>query len=120
VIGAGVVIAVGNVINTVYASVVERFRELGIRRCVGASRTQIQRLIMIEALWLWLVGSLSGVAAGWGAYVSAAHAWGFSIFVDWAIVCTAVGIALVLTLVGATWPAVMATRLTPIEALSRE
>ena len=51
-----------SVFNTMLASVIERTRELGILRAVGASRSQLFRLLAIEALMLTLVGTFVGLA----------------------------------------------------------
>lgn len=50
------------VFNTMLASVIERTRELGMLRAVGASRPQLFQLLAIESLMLTLVGTLAGLA----------------------------------------------------------
>jgi putative ABC transport system permease protein len=51
-----------SVFNTMLASVIERTRELGILRAVGASRSQLFGLLAIEALMLTLTGTMVGLA----------------------------------------------------------
>ena len=52
--------------NTVLASLAERTREIGLRRAIGASRGDIFRQFLGEALILSLIGSLAGLILGWG------------------------------------------------------
>ncbi|NMO90244.1 FtsX-like permease family protein [Actinomycetospora sp. TBRC 11914] len=64
-----VVVAVLGVVNTLALSVIERRREIGLLRAVGATRAQIRSLIRLEALAVSLYGTVLGVALGfaWGA-----------------------------------------------------
>ena len=50
--------------NTMSINVIERTREIGILRAVGATRPQIERMILAESLMLSLLGSLLGIAVG--------------------------------------------------------
>lgn len=64
-----VVVAVLGVVNTLALSVIERRREIGLLRAVGATRGQIRSLIRLEALVVSLYGTVLGLALGlgWGA-----------------------------------------------------
>jgi putative ABC transport system permease protein len=59
-----VVVAVFSVINTLLASVLDRTREIGVLRAIGATQSQVRRMILIEAAWMGLVGGLLGLFAG--------------------------------------------------------
>lgn len=52
--------------NTMVMAVYERTREIGILKALGASRTDIRRLFMIEAGFIGLVGGVVGLLVGWG------------------------------------------------------
>ncbi|MGZ4609317.1 MAG: ABC transporter permease [Actinomycetes bacterium] len=67
-----IVIAVLGIINTLVLSVLERTRELGLLRAVGATRRQVRAVVRREALLMAALGALSGVALG--ATVGAAAA----------------------------------------------
>jgi len=53
--------------NTMVMAVYERTREVGILKALGASRTDIRRLFMIEAGLIGLAGGVIGLVLGWGA-----------------------------------------------------
>jgi putative ABC transport system permease protein len=59
-----VCVAVVGVANTVGLSVVERTRELGLLRAIGATRTQVRRLVTLEAVALALLGTVLGEILG--------------------------------------------------------
>ncbi|MEU8263939.1 FtsX-like permease family protein [Micromonospora sp. NPDC048999] len=68
-----VVVAVLGIVNTLMLSVVERTRELGLMRAVGATRRQVRGIIRRESVLMALLGALAGVALGTGAGVALAR-----------------------------------------------
>ncbi|MBM3326006.1 MAG: FtsX-like permease family protein [Calditrichaeota bacterium] len=108
------------IMNIMLASVLERTREIGIRRAVGARRADIARQFLLEAVLLSLIGGLIGVGLGF------ALAKGISLYAGWE---TAVSVWSVLAAVAVSagvgilfgyFPARRAARLDPIEALRYE
>ena len=59
-----VVIAILGIINTLLLSVVERTREIGLIRAVGATRAQVRRMIVLESLLIAVFGAVVGVVVG--------------------------------------------------------
>jgi putative ABC transport system permease protein len=59
-----VVVAIFSVINTLLASILDRTREIGILRAVGATQGQIRHIVIMEAGWMGLIGGLLGLFAG--------------------------------------------------------
>ncbi len=127
VIGAvvGIALLVGGIgiMNIMLVSVTERTREIGIRKSVGARRTDILVQFLIEAVALSLVGGVIGLLLGWGfgALVTALIPFDFPpAYVPlWAIglsfgFCTLVGVGF------GIYPASKAAALDPIEALRYE
>jgi putative ABC transport system permease protein len=113
------------VINTLIMSVAERTREIGILMAVGWSRGMIVQTIFLESLIICCAGGLLGMLSGWLLL------WAFSqsgmMMVDWAtpaISLKTMGYAMGLTLgmgvASAIYPAYVATRLTPAQALRVE
>lgn len=125
---AAVALAVAALVitNTFQVLVAQRTRTLALLRCVGASRGQIRRSVLFEALVLGLLASLAGLALGAGVVIGGVRVLAdvfpaaslgttvpFSPVV--AVVTLAVGVGV--TLMAALVPARMATRVAPVAAL---
>jgi hypothetical protein len=114
--------AVG-ILNTMTLSVYERTREIGLLLAVGWSRTRVLSSVMIEGLFLSIIGGLAGVAFGY-AEVQVARTW----FGLDAINATlnvnrslqALGLAFGIGFVASLYPAIRASLLQPIDALRHE
>jgi putative ABC transport system permease protein len=117
-----VAVAVLGVVNTLALSVVERRRELGMLRAVGAGRGLIRRMVVLESVQTSLYGALGGVlvglAAGW-AFLSVLGGVGLhTIAVPWGqVVGVLVGSAVV-GVVAAVLPAARAARIPLLEAVA--
>jgi putative ABC transport system permease protein len=59
-----IVVAIFSVINTLLASILDRTREIGVLRAIGATRVQVRRMIFMEAGWMGLIGGLIGLFGG--------------------------------------------------------
>lgn len=119
-------VAGAGVSNTLLMAVLERTREIGILRAVGATRSDIFALVLMETLALCLTGGVAGIAA---ARIGAGtvEAWlrgrlPFSphdplLQVEWPVVLACLGASLVLGTFASLLPAWRAARLAPAEAL---
>ncbi|MFI5167853.1 MAG: ABC transporter permease [Thermoanaerobaculales bacterium] len=106
--------------NTMFASVVERTREIGIRKALGARRRDLRRQFVLEAVVLAALGGLVGVLLGWLASV-AVGAWSpFPARVTLPLVASGLGVATLAGLLAGWLPAARAARLDPIVALREE
>lgn len=111
---AGVSLVVGGfgVFNTLLTSINERLKDIGIMRAVGASRGQIIKALLYEAIVLGIAGGLSGYAAG----TLLAYAIGPLIFEGSTISFVAmylplsIGVAMAIALLATLYPAMQATR----------
>jgi len=115
------------IINAQLMSVTERFSEIGVMKCLGALDSMIVRLFMLEAAMQGLVGAVAGAVlgcifsllAGWIRF--GAQAVGYVSLAD---VFGSVGIAVlagcILSLVGVLYPALLAARMAPINAIRAE
>jgi ABC-type antimicrobial peptide transport system permease subunit len=106
------------VANTMVISVLERRREIGLRRSLGATRGQVRTQFLAESLLLSMLGGVAGVILGAVATVA------FAQYRDWPPVVPswAVGGALAATLaigtIAGIYPAMRAARLSPTVALT--
>ena len=108
------------VMNIMLVSVLERTREIGIRKALGAQEHDIWIQFLIEAAFLTLAGGIIGVIAGW-AVSYLVDSMGFMTTVVTAdIIILAVSVSLGIGLFFGFYPAWNASRLNPIEALRAE
>jgi putative ABC transport system permease protein len=112
-------------LNTLAIGVIERTREIGMLRAVGAAQSQVRRIILAEALLLAAVGTAFGLLAGlYLGYVmtQAFKAGGFPIeyYFPWAGVLAAIAIGLLFGALAAIIPARQAARLEIVQALRFE
>ena len=108
------------VMNIMLVSVVERTREIGIRKALGARERDIWGQFLIEAAFLTFVGGIIGVIVGW-AVSSIVNSMGLMTTVVSAdIVILAVSVSVGIGLFFGFYPAWNASRLNPIEALRSE
>lgn len=117
---AAVALLVGGigVSNTMVVAVLERRRELGVRRALGATRRDIAALILLEAVALALGGAIAGAllgVAGTGAW-SLGHAW--PVVIPPAVVLAGALIAAAVGCLAGLHPASRAVRISPTEALA--
>ncbi len=116
---AGISLLVGGigVMNIMLVSVTERTREIGIRKAIGARRSDILRQFLIEAIVMSVLGGLLGIAAGVGV-AQAVTATGFTkAIVSVPSVALAFGCAVAIGVFFGIYPANSASRLNPIDAL---
>ena len=59
-----VIVAIFSVINTLLASVLDRTREIGVLRAIGATQGQVRRMVVVEAGWIGFLGGILGLIAG--------------------------------------------------------
>jgi putative ABC transport system permease protein len=106
--------------NTMFASVVERTHEIGVRKALGARRRDLHRQFLLEAVTLSLVGGVAGVILGWLAALGVG-AWSpFPARVTPFLVATGLAVATLSGLLAGWLPAIRAARLDPVVALREE
>ncbi len=119
---AGISLLVGGIgiMNIMLATVLERTREIGVRRAVGARRLDIRSQFLIESFTISLLGGVAGVVVGVAiARIVAAYA-GWPTVVTAASILLSTGVSLAVGLASGFYPAVRASLLDPIDALRYE
>lgn len=120
------VVAGIGIMNVLLVSIVERTREIGVRKAIGGQRKQILFQFFLEAALLTftgcLIGSVFGLAIGW--WINTAYIvkiTGVTVPIPWGnSVVLAVVFATIVTVAFGTYPAYRAAGLDPIEALRYE
>ncbi len=119
---AGISLLVGGIgiMNIMLATVLERTREIGVRRAIGARQADIVRQFLTEAVLISIVGGLIGIAFGFSLSRVIAAAAGWSTSVTSASIGVAFGVSVSIGLLFGIYPAVQAAKLDPIEAIRYE
>ena len=123
-LGLSIVIAALGVINTTALSVVERTREIGLLRAVGASRRQVRRMIRWEAVLVSTLGGILGILVG--VLVGAALRRSLAddgldvLAIPWVSLGVVFGAAVLIGVLGAVLPARRAARLDILRSIGAE
>lgn len=119
------------IVNTLVMAILERRREIGIMKAIGASDADVRGLFFAEAGTMGIFGGIIGVALGWtlgriinagtNVYLKRQHfppeqIW----YVPWWLVSGAIVFAVVVSLLSGLYPAARAARLDPVQALRYE
>jgi putative ABC transport system permease protein len=116
----GIVVGGIVIMNIMLMTVNERIHEIGIRKAVGATREDIRRQFLVEAVALASLGGLLGVVAGWGAATLVASATPLPARVTLWSVAAALAVGAGAGILFGVYPATRAARLDPITALRAE
>jgi putative ABC transport system permease protein len=108
------------IMNIMLASILERTREIGVRRAVGARQSDIIRQFVVEAVLISFVGGSFGIVFGF--IMSRVIAWlaGWSTIVTATSILLAFVVSITVGLVFGIYPAIKAARLDPVEAIRYE
>jgi putative ABC transport system permease protein len=122
-----VFVAVTGVGGALLALVIDRRREFGLLRFLGAADRQIRSIILFEASLLGILANIAGVTLGLILsqlliYVINKQSFGWTIQFHWPVLVllSALSIVYAATLLSALYPARIATRLVPIEVIHEE
>ncbi|MFC4586541.1 ABC transporter permease [Sphaerisporangium corydalis] len=105
------------VANTMVISVLERRREIGLRRALGATRGHIRTQFLAEALLLSALGGLAGAVLGFGVIAAFAGTNGWPISVPPVVFAGGIGVTVLIGAVAGLYPAIRASRTSPVAAL---
>ncbi|MCM2325306.1 MAG: ABC transporter permease [Candidatus Woesearchaeota archaeon] len=131
---AAVALLVGavGIANTMFTSVLEKTKEIGIMKAIGARNSDILKIFLIHAALIGLIGGILGLALGYilsgilPSLMSSSGGGPFSRFgsgdaiISLNSVVLAIGISVIIGIVAGTIPAVQASKLKPVDALRYE
>ena len=105
------------IMNILLVSVAERTREIGIRKAVGASNSDIVSQFLIESLGLSIGGGIAGYIVGYVVAFIISISLTFDPIFTWQIAAMAIGISIIIGTIFGLYPAIRAARKDPITAL---
>jgi putative ABC transport system permease protein len=108
------------IMNIMLVSVMQRTREIGVRKAIGARRRDILSQILIESITLSGVGAVVGVAVGVGLTYLVRVLSPLPAAVDAKWIALGVSLGVVVGVVSGVYPAVRASKLAPVDALRHE
>jgi len=124
-------VATLGIINTLVMAILERRREIGILKALGAADRDVKQLFFVEAGVMGLLGGTLGAGLGWT--IGKAITFGTNVYlkrqnlpsahvfsVPWWLVLGAIAFAVLVSLAAGLYPATRAARLNPVEALRYE
>jgi ABC-type antimicrobial peptide transport system permease subunit len=119
------------IVNTLVMAILERRREIGIMKAIGASDEDVRQLFFAEAGAMGVTGGVIGTILGW--FIGRVINFGSNLYFQrlgiphqdiWAVpvwlVATGIAIALVVSLIAGLYPASRAAKLDPVQALRYE
>jgi putative ABC transport system permease protein len=129
--GLALVVATLGIVNTLVMAILERRREIGVLKALGAADQDVRQLFFSEAAVMGLLGGVFGTGLGWA--IGRALTFGTDLYlqrrnlpavnvslVPWWLALGAVAFAVGVSLVAGIYPASRAARLNPVEALRYE
>jgi putative ABC transport system permease protein len=108
------------IMNIMLASVLERTREIGVRRAIGARQRDVVRQFLIETTIISLTGGVAGILLGVALSQLIGVLAGWSTIVTTGSIVLAFGVSVAIGIVFGLYPAVRASRLDPVKALHYE
>jgi putative ABC transport system permease protein len=119
---SGISLVVGGIVimNIMLVSVIERTREIGVRRAIGATRKNIRRQFLAEAILLSLGGGILGVLVGMGIAKAVSTFTPLPTLVRPELIAAGLLISVITGALAGVLPAIRASKLPPVEALRFE
>jgi putative ABC transport system permease protein len=124
-------VATLGIINTLVMAILERRREIGVLKALGAADSDVQQLFFVEAGVMGLFGGIFGVLFGW--LIGRGLTFGTNVYlkrqnlnpielssVPWWLILSAIAFAILVSLAAGLYPASRAAKLNPVDALRYE
>jgi putative ABC transport system permease protein len=119
---AGISLVVGGIgiMNMMLTTVTERTREIGLRKAIGAKKSDINKQFLVEAVMLTFIGGVIGVILGWLISFGVSYLGILQSSVSISSIVLAFGVSAFIGIVFGYYPARRAAQLNPIDALRYE
>lgn len=119
---AAISLVVGGIgiMNIMLVSVTERTKEIGLRKAVGAKRSDILMQFLTESVVVSFLGGFMGIVLGWTITFTFSVIIGWNASVSWESILLAFGFSVMIGIIFGIYPAHKASKLHPIEALRYE
>ena len=119
-VGLGAFVSTIFVLLSMYTTVTERRKEIGILKSLGASKTFIVRTIEGEAFMIGVLGVILGLLVALLASIGIERIFELAFEFNSGWIATAIGIAIAGSLIGALYPALRASAIDPVEVMANE
>jgi putative ABC transport system permease protein len=129
--GLALTVATLGIVNTLVMAILERRREIGVLKALGAADSDVRQLFFVEAGIMGFLGGILGVGFGW--LLGRAITFGVNVYlkrqnlnpieltsVPWWLVIVALVLGVVVSLLAGLYPASRAAKLNPVDALRYE
>jgi putative ABC transport system permease protein len=119
---AGISLVVGGIgiMNMMLTTVTERTREIGLRKAIGAKKSDINKQFLIEAIMLTFIGGVIGIILGWLVAFGVTALGILQTTVSLSSIFLAFGVSAAIGIIFGYYPARRASQLSPIDALRYE
>ncbi len=119
---AAISLLVGSVgiANTMFTSVLEKRKEIGIMKAIGAKNKDILIIFLFNAGIIGLIGGLLGLLIGWLVSLVLGIAMSMTITVSFQTVAMAIGVSIIVGIISGSIPAYQASQLNPVDSLRSE
>jgi len=108
------------IMNVMLAAVTERFREIGIRKAIGATNEDIFRQFFWEAVIISVTGGVIGIILGEALTAVVTYFLNFPFVLVWWAIALAISFSIIVGIAAGIYPAVKAAKLQPVDALRYE
>ncbi len=126
-VGLSLMVCGVGIANAMLMAVTERYKEIGTMKCLGALNRFVVELFLLESGFQGIFGSVGGVIVGSLAMIiAAAVRYGSQVFTNLPLLnigiyaCISIAIGTILSIVGAIYPAYVAAKMVPADAMRRE